>query len=144
MKQKFEIKSSRIGPSREDDKSLKLLNRIVEWTPQGIAVEGDQRHAEIIVRDMQLGASSKSLSTPFDPADKADDEEQLSAAEATRYRANVARGNFMSQDRSDIQYAVKELSRSMSAPRNCEAQKDGQISCGSSESEADIQIPECH
>ena len=32
------------------------------------------------------------------------------------YRAVVARANYLSQDRSDIRYAVKELSRSMSKP----------------------------
>jgi hypothetical protein len=120
MKKKFEIKTTRIGPARGDDKSLKLLNRIVEWTPQGIAIEGDQRHAELVVKDLELELTSKSVSTPYDGTDKAEDEEELSPAEATQYRSNVARGNFMSQDRSDIQYTVKELSRGMSSPKKCD------------------------
>ena len=33
-----------------------------------------------------------------------------------QYRANVARCNYMSQGRSDIQYQVKELCRCMSDP----------------------------
>ncbi len=37
--------------------------------------------------------------------------------EATRYRAAVARGNYLSQDRSDVKYTVKELSRHMGTPR---------------------------
>ena len=52
-----------------------------------------------------------------------DDDTELSPSEATQYRANVARGNFMSQDRSDIQYAVKELSRGMAAPTRRELRK---------------------
>ena len=36
--------------------------------------------------------------------------------QATQYRAMVARCNYLSQDRSDIQFAVKELCRSMSRP----------------------------
>ena len=43
-------------------------------------------------------------------------EEALEAERATMYRSLVARGNFLSQDRTDIQYAVKELSRDMSKP----------------------------
>ena len=35
---------------------------------------------------------------------------------ATVYRALVARGNYLAQDRSDIGFAVKELCRSMSDP----------------------------
>ena len=42
----------------------------------------------------------------------------LNSQMSTLYRAIVARGIYLSQDRSDIQYAVKELSRSMSAPRS--------------------------
>ena len=40
----------------------------------------------------------------------------LESREATMYRAHVARANYLSQDRSDIQFAVKELCRKMSAP----------------------------
>ena len=42
--------------------------------------------------------------------------EALGQKEATLYRAMSARANYLSQDRSDIQVAVKELTRSMSAP----------------------------
>ena len=35
---------------------------------------------------------------------------------SAEYRAAVARGNYMSQDRSDVQFANKELSRGMSKP----------------------------
>ena len=41
---------------------------------------------------------------------------ELQPREATMYRAVIARANYLSQDRSDIRYAVKELSRSMSKP----------------------------
>ena len=42
--------------------------------------------------------------------------EELSKEEAALYRAMTARANYLSQDRSDIQFAVKELSRAMSSP----------------------------
>ncbi len=45
------------------------------------------------------------------------DDELLDAAEARRYRAVTARLNYVASDRVDIQYAVKEASRAMSAPR---------------------------
>ena len=43
---------------------------------------------------------------------------ELKPDEATKYRAIVARGIYLSMDRSDIRYAVKELARRMSKPRN--------------------------
>ena len=44
-------------------------------------------------------------------------DEPLTPAEATLYRACAARCNFMALDRPDIQYAAKEVSRSMAAPK---------------------------
>jgi len=45
---------ARLGPELTDQKSIRLLNRIVEWTPEGINIEGDQRHAEIIINQLGL------------------------------------------------------------------------------------------
>ena len=44
----------------------------------------------------------------------------LTPEEAFRVRAIVARGNYFAQDRTDVQYAVKELSRRMSTPKECD------------------------
>ncbi len=46
------------------------------------------------------------------------DVEELTPQDATIFRAIVARGNYMSIDRSDIRFAVKELARRMAKPRN--------------------------
>ena len=43
-------------------------------------------------------------------------EQTLDRAEATRYRACVAKANYLSQDRPDIAFAVKEACRDMAAP----------------------------
>ena len=110
-----------MGPGEKDQKSMRILNRVIEWTDVGISYEADQRHAEIIVKQLGLEKESRSLSTPgVKLEDKQDDseswEKEVSGSEATLYRALVARGIYLSQDRSDIGYAVKELSRKMSKP----------------------------
>ena len=54
MESKFEIKhKGRMGP-RPDMKSVRILNRVITWTDQGIEYESDQRHAEIIIKQMGL------------------------------------------------------------------------------------------
>ena len=61
-----------------------------------------------------LDESSKSVGTPGRKgSEKLED--TLSETQASQYRGLVARANYLSQDRSDIQYAVKELSRTMSS-----------------------------
>ena len=65
----------------------------------------------------------KGLTSPSvkEEAPASDDQEEakpqeLQGAAATKYRAIVARANFLSIDRPDIQYAVKEASRCMAKP----------------------------
>ena len=43
----FEVKfRGRVGPGDNDDKSIRILNRVIEWTEEGILYEADQRRAE--------------------------------------------------------------------------------------------------
>ena len=115
INERFEVKiRGRLGPSEGDGKSIRILNRVVEWTNSGISYEADQRHAEIIVRQLGLEKESRSLSTPGVKLEEKQEEhdawdKEVTGSQATLYRALVARGIYLSQDRSDIGYAVKEL-----------------------------------
>ena len=114
----FELKlKGIIGPGDNDQKQMRVLSRVITWDSRGITYEADQRHAEIIIKTLGL-ESSKQVATPGDRDDgyKEGDDELLTGSDVTRYRGIVARGNYLSQDRMDIQYAVKELSRKMSSP----------------------------
>ncbi|MBN71658.1 MAG: hypothetical protein CME32_20555 [Gimesia sp.] len=53
-----------------------------------------------------------------DEDERLSEDKELDGGEATKYRAIAARLNYLSPDRVDIQYAVKEAARSMSAPRS--------------------------
>ena len=106
---RFEVKfRGRLGPAGTDEKSIRILNRVVTWTTEGIEYEADQRHAEIIVEHLGLSGNSKSVGTPSAKRGNENDT-ALSSEEATAYRALVARANYLSQDRVDIGYVVKEL-----------------------------------
>ena len=49
--------------------------------------------------------------------EESEEEENLEPAEARKYRGIAARLNYMSPDRVDIQFAVKEAARAMSQPK---------------------------
>ena len=134
MKAKFEIKCEILGPSLERHKQeIRILNRVLTWTADGIVYEPDQRHAEIVMRELGL-EDAKPVSTPGcrDDMNKAsdvkleanidgdeeEDETLLNQKQTTRYRAISARLNYLAQDRADIQYACKEAARRMSRPRD--------------------------
>ena len=96
----------------------RVLNRIIRWTARGWEYEADQRHAELIIREMGM-EGAKSVKTPGEdvPSWKLDTEEEyLEGAQATTFRGIVARANYLSADRMNIQYAVKECSRGMANP----------------------------
>ena len=79
---KFDLKvRGRLGPAPDDEKSTRILNRVITWTKQGIEYEADQQHAEIIIRTLGLKGNSRSINTPgnkiLDGGPKPDDEDLL-------------------------------------------------------------------
>jgi hypothetical protein len=107
----------RIGPCQTDLKAIRILNRILEWTKDGIIYEADQRHAEIIKNQMSMKDESKGVSTPGVKGISDDAAQDLEPYRATKFRAIAARANYLGQNRSEIQFSVKELCRAMSCPK---------------------------
>jgi hypothetical protein len=120
MEVKFKERLERGRPG-----AVRILNRIVAVGDRGLEYEADQRHAEIIMRDMGVHDGSKGLSTPGSASENRSgqgghmkSEEQFPGDSV--YRAVAARGNYLGQDRMDMQFAAKEISRFMSAPEPCD------------------------
>ena len=95
--------------------------------------EPDQRHAEIVIRELGLeGAkavnspgSRDELNQASSPGDAAavevvDGLPSMAPRDATAYRGITARPNYLAQDRANIQYACKEASRRMASPREAD------------------------
>eukprot|EP00969_Alexandrium_andersonii_P066677 2939856-Alexandrium_andersonii.AAC.1 len=54
MDAKFMCKiEGRLGGGASDLQKVKLLNRIIRWTPEGLLYEADPRHAEQLLRDLR-------------------------------------------------------------------------------------------
>ena len=124
IKERFEAKfRGMLGPSNKDDKQVTILNRTVNWTREGITYKADHRHVEIIIKDLGL-ESAKSAATPcVEKKDLEGQEDELEDQRSLRYRSCVTRINYLAQDRSDIQYAAKELCRFMSKPTEADWKK---------------------
>ena len=58
--------------TKKDIKSIRILNRIVTWTNQGLEYEADQRHAELIIQEVGLTESCRTHETPSSKPDKKD------------------------------------------------------------------------
>jgi len=121
IKEKFEVKvRGRLGPGLNDTKSIRILNRIVEWSQDGLWYEAYQRHADTCLKK-KLGLDHDKVRSELPGervAHEEEDEEWLPTHEVKRYQALIARANDLAQDRSDIQFSVKELDR-------CQPQREG-------------------
>ena len=65
MKEAFDVKlKGRLGTGPEDEKHMRVLNRLISITKDGLTYESDPRHVEILARDFGLDIGGKSNSTP--------------------------------------------------------------------------------
>ena len=111
----FGIKHSILGSADHLDKEGRILNRIIRVDASGWHLEADQRHGELIVKEMGLD-KCKGLPTPGVDDHHDSEDVELMDWRATQFRSLAARANDLALDRPDIQYAVKELCRTMSRP----------------------------
>ena len=107
---KYEI----MGP--EDEQEIKILNRVTRWGLHGLEYEADQRHAELVIKELEL-LTAKPVSTPSTTEkEEKPDEVLLSAGDSQKFRSVAARVNFLAQDRPDLQYASRRVSQHKSNP----------------------------
>ena len=119
LKAKYDLKVDILGPDSHQKQEIQILKRTLRWTEHGIEYEADERHSALVIKELEL-EGAKPVSTPYGPEEHKPLENMevtpLDTKEASRYRAIVARLNYLAQDRPDLQYAVKEACKRMSAP----------------------------
>ncbi len=121
LKKKYDIKTSYLGPESEHNKEIRVLNRTLRWTDDGIEYEPDRRHAELIIKDMEV-SGAKPMATPGvsetkEETDGYDDSPELVGSEATAYHGLAVRLHYLAMDRPDLQVSAKEISKKMAKPR---------------------------
>ena len=107
----------RLGPGDADDKQATLLNHVISWTQNGIEIEADPRHAERLVRQLNVEGANP-LSTPGVKAQAAEIEtdEPVDEHKGRVFKAATARSNYMGDDRPECKFATKECCRHMASP----------------------------
>ena len=108
-KQEDELKlRGAVDLDSNDDKAIRILTRCLEWKPDGIYVEADPKHSELIVSDMGLKGAS-GINAPSVKVDPDPGSPLLISFDATNYSRVVARCNFLAADRADIQQAATKV-----------------------------------
>ena len=89
LKKSFECKlRGRLGVEAHDAKEIRLLNRIVQITDQGLLYEADPRHAELLAKSMNL-EQCRHVATPGVKKGFTDDVMDLPIAPEPEVIANV-------------------------------------------------------
>ena len=103
---------------------MRVLNRILKWTSEGIGYEADPIHVEIIPKLFDIdnckvatipGTKQECHAKTGDTEESRDDENSSNEKHSI-YRAPVARANHFAPDRPDIPFVATELAMSMSSP----------------------------
>ncbi|CAE7562226.1 unnamed protein product [Symbiodinium sp. CCMP2592] len=107
-----------VGELEEPGTAAEVLGRTKVRTEDSILTLPDSKHAENVCEQLGIGPKDKGT-VPSRPLDLTKVEE-LSAGDAARFRSALGSAIYLSADRRDIQFAVKELARRMQNPRVCD------------------------
>ena len=117
LEKRYELKTQRVGRTSGALREGKILNRVVRVIKGGYEYEADPRQAEAIVDNMGItGKGVVTAGTDQDQEGEEEGEEKLDDIMSREFRAIAAKANYLSQDRPDLQFAVKEICRQMSSP----------------------------
>ena len=107
----------RLGPGPSDAKEGRVLNRIIRWKDDRITYEADPRQAERLVAECGLSGAASVVTPGVKPTFRELEEDvPLPERLTTAFRSAGARGNYLSADRIDLQFACKEVCRWMAKP----------------------------
>ena len=119
MEKRFLVKViGKLGGDAGDDRELRILNRILRWSPEGIMYEADPRHGEMLLQGAEEGLRAVATPTVRTTTPKVRVGEQLeevkserevesspvelSESEAQVFRSYAARANYLALDRPDL------------------------------------------
>ena len=97
---------------------IEIVGRSLTWTKEGLEYESSDKHRRALLEGLGLNEESKAVNSPAVKTEEIGQEEdtEMFASETKRFRSLAATLNYMSSDRSDVQYAAKEVCTKMANP----------------------------
>ena len=118
----YEIKWNILGPKPEHVKTVKIFNRVIRWTSQGVTYEADQKHVKKIINGLDL-INANGISTPFTKEKSKAPQRRTKIKRSVKVKA-VPTGALLPQEIIWVMTAQTCNMRSSNAQRPC------QIPCG--------------
>ena len=120
-----------LGPRPQllDACEVRFLNRVIRRVipsfgevSERIEIEADPRHSELLIKNSGLQTNIKGVNTPGERTRDSSRKIKLSPQDSTSYRSNAMRLANLSADRIELQFASKELARSMAEPTTADVE----------------------
>ena len=103
--------------SQDTEQNCVMGQTFIRIGRERIEYEADPRHAELIIHQVGLSNSSRSVSTPTEKSKPGVElTSLLNSADHTLYRPATMRLCYLALDRPHLQFPSKELARWMQAP----------------------------
>ena len=109
------------GELESEGTAVEYLGRTKVRTKDAIITIPDEKHIKAVIAAAGISARDRS-EVPSKQLKNLLETEPLGEADAKLYRSAVGSAIYLSLDRREIQYAVKEAARHMSQPRKCDMQ----------------------
>ena len=106
------------GELEKEGTAVEYLGRTKVRSEDAILTIPDEKHRQAVISSAGISARDRS-EVPSKQLNLLETT-PLSEEEAKRYRSAIGSAIYLSLDRRDIQYAVKEAARHMSQPRQCD------------------------
>ena len=119
MAEWYQIKIRAVmGHDDQDDKEVRILNRVIRWGRDRIEYEADDKHVTTIMGELGFDGDTKGLDVPIvkEHDESLDRDEPLGDGDAKRYRGLAATINYLASDRPDLQFTASVLGRTMARP----------------------------
>ena len=119
-----------LGSGKRDVHEIEIFGRSLTWTEEGLEYEASDEHRQALLEGLGLNEESKAVNSAVvkpEEIGQEEDKEMLDASETKRFKSLAATLNYMSLDRSDVQYAAKEVCTKMakSHSRQLEEAEEG-------------------
>ena len=117
----YEVDGDILGLAEDEKAEGKFLGRKIRVKEAGIEVEGDSKLIQGLLEEYASG--SREAETPGLPMahklekELGDEPPLMDSAQAARFRRGAAKFNYIAQDRGDMAFASKEISKRMAKPR---------------------------
>ena len=86
LEEKYKIKTEELGRGKGQKEEVRILNKVVRVTDSGIELEADPRHAELVVKELELDNAKPS---PV-PGSKEEAKRMMSASDGEKTKVTTA------------------------------------------------------